>query len=74
MDLFGDWRNKKKEGIECWTRLLFYDPRDLEEVTSCRVLYKVKLLKNHWGFSFVWVKVFFIVLIFFDLAVGKSQS
>ena len=48
MDLFGgDWRDKKKEGIECWTRLLFYDPRDLEEVTSCRVLYKVKLLKNH---------------------------
>ena len=54
MDLFGgDWRDKKKEGIECWTRLLFYDPRDLEEVTSCRVLYKVKLLKNYGNFSFV---------------------
>ena len=27
MDLFGgDWGDRKKEGIECWTRPLFYDP------------------------------------------------
>ena len=27
MDLFGgDWGDRKKEGIECWTHALFHDP------------------------------------------------
>ena len=27
MDLFrGDWADRKKEGTECWTCALFYDP------------------------------------------------
>ena len=50
MDLFGgDWGQKERRHKVLDTPSFLWSPLDFEEVTSCRILYKVKLLKKIMG-------------------------